>query len=58
MVQMWSFTTKILCHPEANSEIIIMGFRDLTCQVILGHESQTENTKYFTSIGTLAFNLL
>jgi len=55
---MWSFTTKILCHPEANSEIIIMGFRDLTCQVILGHESQTENTKYFTSIGTLAFNLL
>ena len=58
MVQMWSFVTKIFCLPEANSEIIILGYREFSCQVILGNGSQTENTKYFTNIGTLALDLL
>lgn len=58
MVQMWSFATKIFCLPEANSEGIVLGYREFSCQIILRNESQTENTKYFTNIGTVKFDLL
>lgn len=38
---------KIFCRLEANSEKIMLGYREFYCQIILGNESQTENTKYF-----------
>lgn len=50
MVQMWSFATKIFCLPEANSERIVWGYREFSCQIIQGNENQTENTKHFTNI--------
>lgn len=58
MAHVWSFAKKIFCLPEANSEIIIRGYRELSCQIILRNESQTENTKYFTTKRTLALDLL
>lgn len=57
-VQMWSFATKIFCLPEANNEIIILGYREFSYHIILGNESETDNTKYFTNIGTLTLDLL
>lgn len=55
---MWSFATKTFCLPEANNEIIILGYREFSYRIILGNESETHNTKYFTNTGTLALDLL